>query len=303
MERHYNEDRLSAFFDGELPLSERSEMDALLRASPEMRRTLEDFQRQRDWLSAMSCPALSEGFANRVMDQVLAAAKNSAPAVPPPFPVRAKRRSFAIISAIALSTVATIVLGLFIANQLKKTDGDTVVKNDPPAGVVDPSTNLPDTEIPDTKINAQGNSTAIAATEPKSNEGENSSANKVPNTDPPATNIVDKGASEIPLIVKTEPEKNITDANSEMPSGSKTLASNIAKANPKATMKTRPKAYRVQIGTFSEFESRLKCDQSASRDDSRSRVRARGGLGDAAWRSREEAGVPGRSRLARTRRR
>lgn len=275
MERPYNEDRLSAYFDGELPLNERSEMEAMLRASPEMRRTLDEFRRQREWMVTLRSPALPEDFTARVMQQVLASAQTRvafepAPPTPPPFPVRTRSNPSKWVAAITLSAAATVALGVFIANQFGNSEnrGNHLVQADPPKSphetdkdsVVDPATQPDDNRV------APNDSSKIASNDPANTAATQPDASDLEPI-PPATkgateNSIAKNsiANESPAVASSDKSKE--NINAAMPSArssaSGVTVANTPKGNPRATMKSRPKAYRVQIATHSEFEARLK---------------------------------------------
>jgi hypothetical protein len=300
MERKQHEDRLSAYFDGEMSSNERSEFESQLRDSSELRRTLEEFQRQRLWLTSLRAPALSDGFTNRIMEQVLAvaippvAAPLSAstlsaapsmplapPVAPPPFPVEssfpmeprrllASRHSRRTLVAIAITTAAALFVGPFVVNEVRKQFGnknhEVVVAEKDPAEKNRTENQPGDPNDPSAPhVNDGGKAPEIHVAEggserksPEDTSARNAIAGANPIENAPLAN--DSGAGQ-----KNEGKLDINDggkteavarANSPGASGNAHLA--LKAGNPKATMSTRPKAYRVQIGSKSEFDERLK---------------------------------------------
>jgi hypothetical protein len=259
MERLNNEDRLSAYFDGELPSNERSEMEERLRATPELRRQLDEFQMQRQWLAALPCPALSGDFTSRVMEQVLAAAvppvspPTAATITPPPFPLKTKRRLNATLISAALSTAAMVGIGYFVVNEFRKpiNGGDHVATtgSDKPVDN-DPSLNAPKNELPDSPGNSVPGTTIAANGGPEKN---------LPTNEAPVANLPKENApKENEPIASVMPRESISKENTVDSNSNARTAINSAAVYAAATMKTPPKAYRVQIGARSEFDVRLK---------------------------------------------
>lgn len=246
MDRVQNDERLSAYFDGELPLNERAEMEARLHESPELRSTLADFQMQRQGLLTLAAPALPLDFSDRIMERVLAA---SAPITPPPFPIKPKRRFTPALIAGAISVAAMVALTAFLTQGIWN----------PPAGgsgpvIADSGNNQPDFKtpgveedkdspraetLPETKIDREPN--AIVGANPIESLPKNTEAN----------NAIASGV---------KPVEPIVNANANAPDSGARLIDSVPKAAvyAAATSKSRPKAFRVQIGARSEFEARLK---------------------------------------------
>lgn len=263
MDHLNNEDRLSAYFDGELSSNERSEMEARLRSSPELRRQLEEFQFQRQWLATLPCPALSVDFTSRVMNQVMATAPaNVGQAVaavsPPPFPTRSKRKLTPTLIAAALSTAAMIGVGYFIVNEFRKPEIDNThvaTKKDGNAVVDDPSILTPKDGIPNSPRTANSGTTIVAneGFEQKLPTNEASSSNTPLNNGEGA-----KKPNEVEAIASVTPNELNTKSNIVESNSNARMVTNSAASYAAATMKTPPKAYRVQIGSRSEFDARLK---------------------------------------------
>lgn len=258
MDRVYNEDRLSAYFDGELPSNERSEMEDRLRESADLRRALADFQLQRQSIAALASPRLPSGFADRVMERVLAAAAASAPLTPPPFPVRTKARNYPTLIAAVLSIGAMIALTAFLTrnyvNQPAGGAGPVVaVSGDKP--IIDKE----EKKIPDSPINHGSGESAIASNANKTNSDPSAIASANPTESTPKDNAAGPGEKVIEPIA-SDPSNNKAIASANVPStgSNSALVGSTPKAYAAATTKVRPKAYRAQIGTRSEFDARLK---------------------------------------------
>lgn len=269
MDRTQNEDRLSAYFDGELPLNERSEMEARLSESPELRRTLADFQMQRQGLLTLAAPALPIDFSDRIMERVLAVAAASAPVIPPPFPVKAKRRFTPALIAGLISVAAMVALTAFLTrgiwNPPAGGSGPVIVDSGNSKPVVGEDNDSSNTEalntevLPETKVDRDPDGSAIASNnnaptethvDPNVIVGANP-AKSSPGETLPKTNALASGE---------KPVEPIANANKKAPDSNARLIDNLPKAAAyaAATSKSRPKAYRVQIGARSEFEIRLK---------------------------------------------
>lgn len=255
MDRVQNDERLSAYFDGELPLNERAEMEARLHESPELRSTLADFQMQRQGLLTLAAPALPLDFSDRIMERVLAVAAASAPITPPPFPTKPKRRFTTALIAGAISVAAMVALTAFLTQGIWNPPaggaGPVIADsgNNQP-GVKTPGVEKPSIEedkdspgaetLPETKIDR----------EPHAIVGANPVESLPKNTD--ANNAIASGMKPVEPIVNAN-AKEAPDSGARLIDSAPKAAAYAA-----ATSKSRPKAFRVQIGARSEFEARLK---------------------------------------------
>lgn len=272
MDRLQNEDRLSAYFDGELPASERSEIEARLRDSLELRRTLADFQAQRQGFAALAAPALPLNFSDRIMERVLAAATGpavsvntvpaNAPVAPPPFPVKATRRFTPAYLAGALSVAAMIALAAFLTRSFwsgPTGESQPLVQIDGPATAIGSESN---------SASDKPNEAVIASSENKAATGESNESNAIVGANPTerqpelnnGANIASNTEKPIEPVANSQSNRAIADANAAKRDSSSRLIDSAPKSAvyAAATSKARPRAFRVQIGTRSEFDVRLK---------------------------------------------
>lgn len=274
MERPTQEDRLSAYFDGELPSEERSALETQISSSAELRRTLEEFERQRNLFKSLERPSLSAGFSARVMDRVLAAAaesgKASATAEPPatlqpraasPPTTKATphRNSYAVALSLLAVAAAVVGIGFFALNALRPPVAGPIVAQGSDNEEKENTSERPVIASADPPP-APIESPLSPNVQPESREPEIAAARTFGSANPePEPETV---AESRPALRSMAPQALVRPAPPEANNAARSdsgaqLAANNDAAKLKATMTTPPKAYRVQVESRSVFDASL----------------------------------------------